>query len=227
MTGTATTSTDEAALWSDVSPDAARRLLHAGLECFAARGYHATTTRDIARRAGMSPAAVYVHFPSKADLLYRISLTGHEMAWASVQDALVGRTDTIDRLRSVVSSFTAFHGRYHRLARVSQHELRSLHEPHFRTIVEMRHRFAPLVEAELLAGVANGSFVIDDIAGTALAILSLPVDLTRWFDPAGRRSPEHIGELYADLTLRMISARRDESAGAIRNGLDRQSPALS
>ncbi|MGW2996243.1 TetR family transcriptional regulator, partial [Streptomyces sp. NPDC001193] len=33
--------------WSEVTPDAARRLLVAAVEAFAERGYHATTTRDI------------------------------------------------------------------------------------------------------------------------------------------------------------------------------------
>lgn len=34
--------------WSEVTPEAARRLLVAAVEAFAERGYHATTTRDIA-----------------------------------------------------------------------------------------------------------------------------------------------------------------------------------
>jgi AcrR family transcriptional regulator len=42
-----------------------RKLVIAAIECFAERGYRATTTRDIAKRAQMSPAALYVHFRSK------------------------------------------------------------------------------------------------------------------------------------------------------------------
>ena len=41
-----------AELWPDVQPEAARRLMLAGVESFARRGYHATTTRDIAGGAG-------------------------------------------------------------------------------------------------------------------------------------------------------------------------------
>lgn len=37
--------------WAEVTPDAARRLLIAAVQAFAERGYHATTTRDIASRA--------------------------------------------------------------------------------------------------------------------------------------------------------------------------------
>ena len=56
------------------------RLLEAAVEAFADKGFHATTTRDIAARVGLSPAGVYVHFASKEELLYELSLVGHHAA---------------------------------------------------------------------------------------------------------------------------------------------------
>ena len=51
--------------------DAGRdRLLTAAVAAFGAKGFHATSTRDIARAASLSPAAVYVHHQSKDCLLY-------------------------------------------------------------------------------------------------------------------------------------------------------------
>ena len=45
---------------ADLAPtDAAARLMEAAADAFAAKGFHhATTTRDIAGRAGLSPAGV-------------------------------------------------------------------------------------------------------------------------------------------------------------------------
>ena len=57
--------------------DATRaRLLDAATAAFAEKGFHGTTTRDIATAAGMSSAALYVHHKSKEELLYLISRTG-------------------------------------------------------------------------------------------------------------------------------------------------------
>ena len=53
------------------------RLLEAAVTAFAEKGFHATTTRDIAAAAGMSPAALYVHHKSKEELLHLISREGH------------------------------------------------------------------------------------------------------------------------------------------------------
>src|SRR5580658_7099946 len=48
------------------------RILLAAVECFAKTGFHAASTRDIAKKAKLSPAAVYVHFHSKEELLYTV-----------------------------------------------------------------------------------------------------------------------------------------------------------
>ena len=43
-------------------PTTVDRLMRAAAQAFAEKGFHATTTRDIASGAGLSPAGVYVHF---------------------------------------------------------------------------------------------------------------------------------------------------------------------
>ncbi|HUL03283.1 MAG TPA: TetR/AcrR family transcriptional regulator [Gemmatimonadales bacterium] len=50
--------------------DATRqRLVRAALELFTAQGYHATTTPQIARKAGVAEGTIYRHFTSKQHLL--------------------------------------------------------------------------------------------------------------------------------------------------------------
>ncbi|MAG95507.1 MAG: TetR/AcrR family transcriptional regulator [Alphaproteobacteria bacterium] len=52
-------------------PPAERRdeILGAAREVFAERGYQKASMREIARRAGITPAALYYHFENKEDLL--------------------------------------------------------------------------------------------------------------------------------------------------------------
>ena len=66
---------------------ARERLINAAVEAFAEKGFAATTTRDIASRAGMSPAAVYVHHDSKESLLFSVSLNGHRKALEVITSA--------------------------------------------------------------------------------------------------------------------------------------------
>ncbi|WNV83865.1 TetR/AcrR family transcriptional regulator [Umezawaea sp. Da 62-37] len=188
--------------WHDVVPDAARRMLIAAAQAFADKGYHATTTRDIAARAGMSPAAVYIHYRSKEDLLFQISKIGHERSLevlTAVQDP-----DPVDRLAKTVTSFARWHAEFRTTARVVQYELGALSPEHHAVVAELRRKIETHVRTLVEAGVGTGAFTVPDLKGTALAVLSLCIDIARWYHPDGTRTPEQIGTLYADLVLRML-----------------------
>ncbi|MFR9673967.1 TetR/AcrR family transcriptional regulator [Streptomyces sp. TR06-5] len=198
--------------FADVTPDAARRLLLAAVEAFAERGFHATTTRDIAGRAGMSPAALYIHYRTKEELLHHISRVGHERSVAILDEAASVDGGTAARLDFAVRSFVRWHAEHHTTASVVQYELSALAPEHYTEIVALRHRTEEVLRGLLEEGAAAGEFTVPDVRGTAVAVFSLCIDVARWFRPGGPRTPEEIGELYAGLVLRMVGA------GATRTG---------
>ncbi|URN17890.1 MULTISPECIES: TetR/AcrR family transcriptional regulator [Streptomyces] len=197
----------EDAPWGEVTPDAARRLLVAAVDAFAERGYHATTTRDIAGRAGMSPAALYIHYRTKEDLLHRISRIGHDRALEILEEAADGPGTAAERLAGAVRSFVRWHAERHTTARIVQYELDALAPEHRAEIVALRRRSDAAVRRIIGEGVAAGEFDVPDVPGTTLAVLSLCIDVARWFDARGGRTPDEVGALYADLVLRMVRAR--------------------
>jgi len=194
--------------WAEVTPEAARRLLVAAVDAFAERGYHATTTRDIAGRAGMSPAALYIHYKTKEELLHRISRIGHDRALALLESAADGEGTAAERLASAVRSFVRWHAERHTTARVVQYELDALGEDHRTEIIALRRRTDAVVRRIIGEGVASGEFDVPDVPGTTLAVLSLCIDVARWFNAQGSRTPDEVGELYAGLVLRMVGAER-------------------
>ena len=193
--------------WAEVTPDAARRLLVAAVEAFAERGYHATTTRDIAGRAGMSPAALYIHYKTKEELLHRISRIGHDKALDIVRGAAQGGGSAAERLTDAVRSFVRWHAGQHTTARVVQYELEALGPEARAEIVALRRQTDAAVRGIIEDGVRSGEFDVPDVPGTTLAVLSLCIDVARWFNVDGPRTPEQVGELYADLVLRMVGAK--------------------
>ncbi|WP_434588223.1 TetR family transcriptional regulator [Streptomyces sp. A5-4] len=194
--------------WGEVTPEAARRLLVAAVDAFAERGYHATTTRDIAGRAGMSPAALYIHYKTKEELLHRISRIGHDRALEILRAAADGEGTAAERLADAVRSFVRWHAERHTTARVVQYELDALGVEHRVEIVELRRRSDAAVREIINDGVRAGEFDVPDVPGTALAVLSLCIDVARWFNTQGRRTPDEVGALYADLVLRMVTAQK-------------------
>lgn len=186
---------------------ARERLVEAAVEAFAEKGFTATTTRDIASRAGMSPAAVYVHHDSKEDLLFHVSLEGHRAALAVVESASAVDADPVARLRRLVHDFSLWHAVNSRVGRIVQYEFHALSDAHRAEIAELRRAIEHVAQEVLRAGVATGTFTVDDVAGTARSILSLSIDLVRWFDQERPARAEHVAALHADLAERMVRAR--------------------
>ena len=183
------------------------RLLQAAVEAFAEKGFTATTTRDIASRAGMSPAAVYVHHDTKESLLFTVSVEGHRSALEVIRSAADRHDEPVERLRLMVSEFSLWHAVNSRVGRIVQYEFDALTPEHRAEIAGYRRRIERVMQDVLSAGVADGAFEVDDIPGTTRAILSLSIDLVRWFSPRGSHSAAEIAQLHADLAVRMTAPR--------------------
>lgn len=188
--------------------DARDRLLAAAVSAFAERGFHGTTTRDIAAAAGLSPAAVYVHYRSKEELLAEISRTGHERTLELVREAVATSPTPVEQLTELVRRFVIDHARANTTARVVNYELASLDPVSAVGIGELRREINSELRALVERGVADGSFDCPQPRVAATALLSLGIDIARWYRTGSSWSPEHLGEAYADLALRVVGARR-------------------
>lgn len=185
---------------------ARRRLAEAAVEAFAARGFHGTTTRDIAAAAAMSPAALYVHHRSKEDLLFELSAEGHRRTLALVEAAAASGGTTAQRLGRLVEDFVRHHAVNHTSARVVNYEIAALEPDHLAEIAGLRHRIEQTIVGLVVDGVAAGELTTPDPRMTAAAIASLGIDLARWFRVGEGWSPDEVAAHYRLLVLRMVAA---------------------
>lgn len=196
----------EDGLFLDVHPSAARRLLLAALESFSSEGYHATTTRSIATKAGMSPAAMYVHYRSKQDVLMQISMLGHQASLGVIRAAAASESDPVDRLRSIVRNHTRWHARNRDIARVAQYELISLTPENLAEVSTLRKATRQVLREAIDDGVAAARFQVADIDATLQSIASLSIDVARWYPGAWRGTVDDLADAYAELATRLVGA---------------------
>ena len=186
--------------------DARTRLALAAVEAFGARGFHGTTTRDISTAAGMSPAALYVHHRSKEELLFELARVGHLRVLELVRASVARSSDPVTQLGDLVEDFVRDHAVSHTGARVINYELAALSEERRAVIVGVRHEIDVVVRDVVSRGVASGVFTTPDPQMTTLAILSLGIDVARWYRDEGRWSPDEVAAHYRLLALRMVGA---------------------
>lgn len=197
---------DVAAAVDAGTPPAVRAIVLAGLVCFADRGYVATTTRDVAARAGLSPAGMYAHFASKAELLATVV----EITNRAVIDRLRAADDAEgparERLRMTIATLTSLLAVNHAAGRVANYEYRHLPD-HLRAPIDrQRKAIFDHVAAAITAGARDGSLHVGDPATVARAVLSMCVDVCRWFGDDHTSDPEALGTAYGALALDLCRA---------------------
>ncbi len=186
--------------------------MDAAVIAFAERGFHGATTRDVTSIAGLSTAAIYVHHRSKEELLYQISHTGHLDTLARIQAAIASSANPAEQLIALVRDFAIHHARCHTAARVINYELAALSPEHQHVIKGIRQTIDTEVRTLIEHGVAEGRFDNPNPQMAAVAILSLGVDIARWYREDGAWTPEELGDHYVDLALRIVGARRPDQA---------------
>jgi AcrR family transcriptional regulator len=190
-------------LWAEWASSTQRAIVGAALESFAERGFHGTSLKHIAQASGLSTAALYVHFASKEELLFALSRRGHAIALDLVRAAATGRDPAV-ALRVLVYAFTRWHAEQRTTARVVQYEQGALTAEHAEVVADLRRDTERVVRGLIGRGVEAGVCTVPDVRGAGAAVLSLGIDVARWFVPGSAWTPDALGLLYAELAGRML-----------------------
>lgn len=150
------------------------RLLDAGLALFAEQGFEATTVRQIAERAGVAVGSVFVHFPSKAELLLELARGLVERTARHLEKAFPAEGPFAQRLEAFLRTRYAYDLEDLRLVAVFHAYSWTWPES---TEAGARHLLEPtgrLLHRLLDEGVASGELRPDlDRGAAALAIAAL------------------------------------------------------
>jgi TetR/AcrR family transcriptional regulator, fatty acid metabolism regulator protein len=79
-----------------------RLILRAAGEVLADQGYDGMSMEDVASRVGISRAAIYLHFPSKEDLVFALLGRGIQMFAESVDDIFASGLTPREKVRAII-----------------------------------------------------------------------------------------------------------------------------
>ena len=167
--------------------------LRAALEAFVEHGYHGTSVREIASRAGLSVPGLYHHYPSKQSLLQGLlELTMSDLLRRSEQAIAEAGDDPLARFDAVVESLLRFHMYRREQAFVGSTEKRSLDPDYLPRYVGHRVRQQRMVDEIVLDGVESGVFVTVDPKGAARAVATMCVGVATWYRVDGALGPDEL-----------------------------------
>jgi AcrR family transcriptional regulator len=82
-----------------------RQIIDAGVQLFIENGFHKTTTRQLARAAGISIGSLYEYIESKEDVLYLVCDAIHAEIERGVADAMTRSTSGQHSLAEVIREY--------------------------------------------------------------------------------------------------------------------------
>lgn len=187
------------------STAAPERILAAATRFFLQFGYEGTSVTRIAKEAGMTPANIYWHFPSKLHLLNEVLHNLYRSSYADLA-AAVGDGPAVERLTQYVKAYVAIQlvstdaqsnfGYSSLASALSAEDQRALNAT--------GRPYIELLRDILRKGRDEGVFAFEDVTVTSYAISTMCEYVFTWFRRDGRLSAQHIGEHYSRLALQMV-----------------------
>lgn len=197
---------DEASTsWRDYSRDDLPPMLGAALACFTEQGYHGTTIRQIAARAGFSVPGLYHHYPSKHALLMAVMSHAMSDLWPRSQAAVSEAGTSVSRqFGLLVECLALFHAHRKNLAFVASSELRSLEPAARLEQVAARDRQHRLMDSIVEQGVATGTFATRYPKEVSTAVITMCTGIAQWYRPDGPLTAEQLAERHRDIAFMAV-----------------------
>src|SRR5580765_2528416 len=150
---------------------------------FAEKGYHGTSTADLAEAMGVQKGSLYAHIHSKQDLLYEAMREGAEAFHAGL-DAIPEDLHVVERIRLALRSHLRVVADQLDVATVFVREWRALEGERREWLVGERRRYEERIRALFREGREGGELRTDlDDATAALLLLSAANWAYTWLEP--------------------------------------------
>lgn len=163
-----------------------RQIVEAAVQLFIRQGFHKTTTRQIARTAGISIGSLYEYFASKEDVLYLVCHSIHSEVEKGVTAALTRATGGRDALARVIREYFKVCHRMSDFILLIYQETQSLPGQWQKKVLENELRITGLFVEVLARLVASGDIPEMDERAVEMAAHNISVlghmwTFRRWF----------------------------------------------
>jgi AcrR family transcriptional regulator len=121
-----------------------QHILRVSAQCFAEKGFEATSMRDISRATGLSLSGLYYYFKSKQYLLYLIQNNSFNFILEELQSRLQDAQNPSQKLHLLVQNHVEYFLSHPNEMKVLSHEEEALEEPLREEVGSIKRRYYAL-----------------------------------------------------------------------------------
>lgn len=176
-------------------------VLAAAEQLFAARGFQATSVRDIADALDLKPGSLYAHMESKDDLLWEILCAAADRFFAAVEPIIASNWLTLEKLKRLIAAHVRVITDNLAAAAVYSTEWRHLSAARRREFASRRDAYEEIVRGLVRQCIREGTFADVDEKFATLVILSAINWIYQWYRADGPMTADEIARKLTDLLL--------------------------
>lgn len=193
--------------WRDFAEPTLPPLLQAAATCFVENGYHGTSTRGVAARAGLSVPGYYHHYESKQAVLIAIMRSAmRELYGRSLSADRDAGSRAKERLDNHIECLVLFHAYRADLAFIASSEIRALRADARIEHIAARDQQEALLNDIVAMGIADGDFHAPHPRDVARALITMCTGVSQWYKLGGDMAPEDLASRYVGYASRMLEA---------------------
>ncbi len=182
-------------------------IIEAAAYLFSTKGYHATTVRDIAHRAGVLSGSLYAHISNKEDLWREIVRQAAQSFTEALAPIINGPGPASEKLDRAVHAHVRVIATSLDRASIYLETTAAFSDEGRDEVQRLHHAYEDLWGRLLEQGVQEGEFVIEDKHLARLWVLSSVNSLYRWYRPDGRLSADEIAAHFSRWLRRALKSR--------------------
>lgn len=190
-----------------------RQIADAAVQLFIKKGFHKTTTRQIAQASGFSIGSLYEYFTSKEDILYMVCDSIHAEVERGVTTAMSRAIGGRDALVEIIREYFMVCNRMSDFILLIYQETQSLPTQWQKRVLDNELRITGLF-VEALARIAKSAEPLNlnennlELAAHNIVVLGHMWTFRRWY-LAHHYSIENYIKLQTEIILGMYSKKKD------------------
>jgi AcrR family transcriptional regulator len=192
---------------------------------FSARGYHATSVREVASAVNLQGGSLYAHFASKEGMLAAIVDRAAGEFQAAVQPiASASDESATSRLRRAIRAHVGVIAANPGAATVYFQDWRHLSPPARAAVLARRDAYEALWREMIAQGVDSGELAPRDPRLAAIACLSVCNWLYQWYDRDGPLAADEVADAFAEILLNGLAVPPGPAADPPAQGVAQSAP---
>lgn len=177
-----------------MSTDRKSEVLETATSLFYEKGYDNTSTRDLAKQAGLSNAGVYYFFHNKEEILFTIIDSAVSKFYQTVSESIDPNNEPEENLDKIINSSLHVVVNQKREIGLSNTESKRLSPEQLDIINYKKRRIYELIKHEFTRIKEKGGLT-DISPGYASFILTLIIqEFSQWYNPEGKTTIQEFTE---------------------------------